>query len=98
MRYQCLNESCKKVFMHPAKHTTTSTHNTMATVVTEAMESSQCPHCYSLDYTEFVEPQPEIVSIKSVPIEDADALIGQGYVVLEAFAKSVTLVKKEAKP
>src|SRR4030042_2645185 len=102
MRYHCLNESCKKVFMHPAKKTE---HNhffpkggdLIPPVLSDQMEKHVCPFCHGLEFDEYVEPQQEIQSIKSVPIEDADALITQGYVVLEAFAKTVTLIKKEAK-
>jgi hypothetical protein len=61
------------------------------------IESSVCPFCHGLEFSEFVEPQPEIVSVKSVPIEDADALIKDGYVVLEVYAKTVNLIKKAEK-
>ena len=39
------------------------------------------------------ELDPEIASIRSVAINDADQLIEQGYTVKDTFAKTVTLIK-----
>jgi hypothetical protein len=64
----------------------------------ESEETSVCPFCGGLEFDEFVEPQPQITSVKSVNIEDVDALLKDGYVVLEVYAKTANLVKKVEKP
>jgi hypothetical protein len=56
-----------------------------------------CPFCSSLEFTEFIESQPEISSVKSVPLEEVDNWLKQGYKVRELYAKSATLVLMEAK-
>jgi hypothetical protein len=59
-----------------------------------------------LNFEEQTEPQPEIKSVISVPIEDVDAKLKEGYVVKEfyfvpvgkfLYAKMATLVKLEKK-
>ena len=40
----------------------------------------------------------DVTSIRSVPIAEADALLNQGYVILDTYAKTVTLIKKQEKP
>lgn len=39
----------------------------------------------------------DVESIRSVPINDADPLLKEGYQLLDTFAKTVTLVKKAEK-
>ena len=95
MKFKCLNEKCNHPFMYPAKRNVTKPQRDDEF---ESEETSVCPFCGSLEFDEFVEPQPQIVSVKSVPIEDADALIKDGYVVLEVYAKTVNLIKKAEKP
>ena len=112
MRYQCLNKDCGKVFIHPAKlinqtQTTTKVENdylgTSASFTgiptTTTHEYHVCPYCNNVNIDEYVEPQPQIVSVKSVPIEEVDSLIKEGYVVLEGgiYAKTCNLIKKEEK-
>ena len=92
MKFKCLNKDCGKMFMYPAKTIeSTDQHPTLVT------ETHVCPFCLQREFDEFVEPQPQIVSVKSVPIEDVDALIKEGYVVLEVYAKTCNLIKKEVK-
>ena len=63
----------------------------------------RCPHpnCGSLDFKEYVEPkalEPNITNVRSMPIDAnaaIDKLLGEGYVVHELYAKTVTLVKRE---
>ena len=93
MKFKCLNEKCNHPFIYAAKTIeTTDAHPTTVT------ETYVCPYCLQKNFDEFVEPQPQIVSVKSVPIEDVDALIKEGYVVLEVYAKTANLVKREQKP
>jgi len=45
--------------------------------------------------TEEAAVEPKILSIKSVPINEADDLLQQGYVLKDTFAKTVTLIRYE---
>lgn len=94
MKYKCLE--CNQTFIHTQKRITTS--NTSEQI--ESWETYHCPYCKSQTYTEYTEPQPEIVSVKSVPLEEVDSMLTQGYVVRELYAKTATLVKlsEPAKP
>jgi hypothetical protein len=56
-------------------------------------ETTVCPFCQSLEYTEFVEPQETVSSIKKVLHEEADAYIAQGYQPKEYYAKEVVMIK-----
>lgn len=60
------------------------------------IEIHACPYCQSLDLSEVIEPQEDITSVKSVPLEDVDAWLKEGYKVRELYAKTATLVKLEA--
>ena len=95
MKYKCLNEKCGKVFLYPARETATSTIVKDGQDEYGTLETHVCPFCQGLELEEYTEPQPQIISVKSIPIEDADALIKEGYVVLEVYAKTVNLVKKQ---
>jgi len=99
MKFKCLNEKCNHPFMYPAKKEVAKVGDE-AREETIVIETSVCPFCQGLEFEEYVEPQPQIVSVKSVPIEDADALIKEGYVVLEGgiYAKTCNLIKKAEKP
>ena len=97
MKFKCLNEKCNHPFMYPAKKEVAKVGDE-AREETIVIETSVCPFCQGLEFEEYVEPQPQIVSVKSVPIEDVDALIKEGYVVLEVYAKTANLVKREQKP
>ena len=106
--YQCLNETCKKQFMHTAKKTKLTitinvdlTHDEtmkIQTQNTEGTEKQVCPFCDSLNYNEYTEPQPEITSVKSVELCQVDDYLKLGYVVRELYAKTATLVKSEVAP
>jgi len=97
MKFKCLNEKCNHPFMYPAKKEVAKVGDE-AREETIVIETSVCPFCQGLEFEEYTEPQPQIVSVKSVPIEDVDALIKEGYVVLEVYAKTANLVKREQKP
>ena len=102
MKFKCLNENCGKTFVYAAK--TRKPIDTEAKALTTAAGSLQvtesfvethvCPYCNSRDFTEYTEPQPEITSVKSVPLEDVDELLAQGYVVEQLYAKTATLAKR----
>jgi hypothetical protein len=68
----------------------------MISVPAALIETYVCPYCKSLDVDEFVEPHPVIASVKSVELDKVDEWIGQGYAVKELYAKTATMVKKEA--
>jgi hypothetical protein len=59
-----------------------------------SLETQVCPFCHSKTFTEYVEPEADIVSVKSVPLEEVDGWLLQGYVVRELYAKTATLVLK----
>ena len=97
MKYQCAG--CKRVFLHPAKRITEELSLVVIDTspqirVANSMEKHACPYCQSLDLTEYQEP---IASVKSVDIAEVDALLKQGYAVHELYARTATLIKKEAK-
>ena len=56
-----------------------------------------CPLCGSFEFDEYKEVQPEISSVKSVPLAEVDDLLKEGYVVESLYAKTATLVKREIK-
>ena len=56
------------------------------------------PDCHSLALKEYVEVEPEITSVKSVDLANVDEWLDKGYTVKEFYAKTCTLIKKEAKP
>ena len=95
MKYVCLE--CKRTFLHCAKLTDNNVSIGMNTApITKSFETYVCPHCKSLNVDEFVESHPAIVSVKSVELDKVDEWIGQGYQVKELYAKTATMVKKEA--
>jgi hypothetical protein len=57
------------------------------------LEIKVCPYCENETFTEYIEPQADIVSVKSVPLEEVDNWLTQGYKVKELYAKACTLVK-----
>ena len=93
MKYVCA--TCNKVFLHTAKYIdtkpTTKEHYILPDLV---VESAVCPHCLSKEYSEYVEEESLVVSIKKVPHEEADKLIAEGYQPKEYYAKDVVMVKK----
>ena len=108
MRYQCVDPTCKAIFSHPAKQTKlTMTLSIdlkddeamkLQTQNTEGTETHVCPVCHGLFFVEYVEPQPEITSVKSVDLCQVDDYLKLGYVVRELYAKTATLVKLEIAP
>lgn len=107
MKYQCLESDCKRTFVHPAKlrehrQKELLIPRTQAPVIPNDFDSVEteiyvCPHCKSLNFDEFVEPEADITSVKSVPLEEVDSYLKQGYKVRELYAKNATLIKTETK-
>lgn len=106
MRFECLNEECKRQFMYTAKTTQVRTETDL--VVTagsvtvmppyNTVETSVCPYCHSLNFDE-IKPEPveeqKTVSVKSVDLDQVDEMLTQGYVVHALYAKNAVLIKKE---
>ncbi len=102
MKYQCEN---KHQFIHPAKETFYHTRVTNvgtgvvdefpidAASATRIRETSVCPFCYSLVFDEI--PEPQVESIKSVPINEADDWFAKGYELASHTKDQATIVKKK---
>lgn len=109
MNYICVN---KHHFVHPAKlmiyfpSETTAMENlpprvglrSWNTSPQRTRESSCCPFCESLEYSEFVEPQPEVTNIyvhdlTSGANEALDQKLQEGYVIVGRYAKQYVLEK-----
>jgi hypothetical protein len=88
MKFVCLNPECKKTFVYPAKLLHDASSPPWGVV-----EKHVCSYCLSLNIDEQPEVEFKICSVISVPIEDVDAKLKEGYVVKELYAKSATLVK-----
>lgn len=84
MKLICLD--CKKTFVY-------ATVSVVAKSDLETLEFHVCPYCFSKNIDEIHEPTRRIESIQSVKINEADALLKQGYEVKDTYASSVTLVK-----
>lgn len=80
-------DSTKAEFIHPGDHVIIATQTT-----------HHCPFCLTLNISEYQEPETDITSVKSVPLEDVDAWLKEGYVVKELYAKTATLIKRELPP
>lgn len=103
---QCL--ACKCTFLYAAKRTLYDLNNLPYKIAAEQVyihpadnvivaktDISVCPYCFSREIAEYTMP---LESIRSIDINEADALLKEGYVLKDAFAKTVTLIKpKEAK-
>jgi hypothetical protein len=91
-RFEC--EDCHKTFLYPAVMTTE-----MPQTPDTWFEVRICPYCHSMNIKEVEQtiPVEQITSVKSVDLAEVDELLKQGYQVHELYAKTATLVKKEAK-
>jgi hypothetical protein len=65
-----------------------------------ATENARIYHLIKYDEDEAPTAEPDagkfddVTNIQSVPINDADALLAQGYTILDNYAKTVTLIKR----
>lgn len=88
MKVECIN--CKKVFIFSKTVT--------ITLGTERVEETHvCPYCNSLNLAVYEEPLPEVTSVLSVPLEEVDGKLKEGYMVKELYAKTATLIKLKGK-
>jgi hypothetical protein len=99
MKYQCLNNECKKTFVHTAKQIRSG-----LAVGETTLESYVCPFCQSKEYTEFIEPvtvtppkQVSNVFIYELTTTGAqpnlDAMLADGYEIVNRFSKQYHLEK-----
>lgn len=104
MKYQC--ENCHKTFAHPMKQRVyiksdadrvIAVGSTFASNPADFSEFNTCPFCGDKNFSEFIEPQEDITSVRSVDLAQVDDYLKQGYKVRELYAKTATLVKMEAK-
>jgi hypothetical protein len=88
-------------FIHPAirkePYTVYSPKTPMAIDKLLTIETHVCPFCVqkgieNLNFDEFVEPEADITSVKSVALEDVDTWLAKGYKVHELYSKSAALV------
>ena len=98
MKYMCLG--CGKKFLFMAKLVAVADLNEFVQYATEekktyedTIESYVCPYCKSLNIDEYAEPVADVLSVKQVPIEEADTYLAQGYKIKEYYAKAVTIIK-----
>jgi hypothetical protein len=111
MKYQCVDPTCKAIFHYPAKKTelkitmnlTFKENDDMKvqTQNTEGLETHVCPVCKGMFFMEYDEPQPDIISMKSVDINQVDEYLKQGYKVKESSTTKACIIKvapKDAEP
>jgi len=98
MRYLCGNKVCGKVFLHTAKKSEMGQEGDVIgtmDIPRVSWETMVCPFCHSIEYSEYVETELQIASLKSVPLDDVDYYLKKDYVVKDTFAKTATLIKRE---
>jgi len=86
LKLVCLD--CKKTFVYVAKFDCEIPGPNDGVV-----QKSVCPYCLSINIDEYTDQKPEISSVVSVPIEEVDAKLKEGYVVKDLYAKTATLIK-----
>ncbi len=87
-KYEC--ENCNRKFLYAATKTITSEIDKEI----EATEYRCCPYCGSMDFDEIVKEESEIVSVKSVNLDEVDDWLSKGYTVQSLYAKNAVLIKK----
>lgn len=100
MKFQCLNESCKKLFHYPMKI------REYEEQMPNFEEIQVCPYCRSPDFTEYIEPAPIQEEIANVYVYDLgsgaqpelDKLLAEGYRIVNRFSKQYHLEKPKPKP
>ena len=81
-------------FLHPAILTVESKLTVSTAIDGNTLASHVCPECHSAEIS--VAPEENIVSVKSVPLEEVDTWLAEGYKVRELYAKTATLIKTAA--
>ena len=105
MKYQCSNPECNKTFIHTAKAVNYSFPKTTG-ITTDYIETAVCPHCGSKNYDETTQAPVVQVQVESVYIYDLtsgpqtalDALLAQGYVIVNRYSKQYHLEKPKSAP
>ena len=92
--YQC--NACGRTFNHPAKQTLRLPSNSIGE--RDFLETYVCPFCNSKEYKEYTDPQPEVSNVHiydltSGPQTALDALLAQGYVIVNRYSKQYHLEK-----
>lgn len=93
MKYVC---SAGHKFIHPAVRTIYDEGASKISSIEMPVPFTvyhQCPVCRTIDYDEYVEPQADIVSVKSVDLSEVDDYLKQGYIIECLYAKTATLKK-----
>ncbi|MCL2642799.1 MAG: hypothetical protein FWD52_04730 [Candidatus Bathyarchaeota archaeon] len=94
MRYQC---AAGHIFLHPTIITTSSTLNEELLTT----QTSNCPHCHSLSFDEAPPTEQtlkEYTNVLSVPVNEINKWLDQGYKVEKLYEKTAILVKTPPKP
>jgi hypothetical protein len=86
--YQCSNGH---KFVHPAKQTTRLMSNSMGE--RDFLETSVCPICHSLEYSEYKEPEGEYSDWAKVSHEEVTAKLQAGWTVLSHTKDNVVMAK-----
>lgn len=84
MKLECLD--CHKTFVYAVVQVVAKTESP------ETLEFHVCPYCFSKNIDEIHETR-HIESVQSVKINEADALLKEGYEIKDTYASTVTLVK-----
>jgi hypothetical protein len=108
MLFECQNPECNEKFHHAAKQVLNQFTTLKATddlpaevVLTESVEHYVCPFCKELTFTEFIEPTPAPEEVANVYVYELtsgaqtalDALLAQGYVIVNRYSKQYHLEK-----
>lgn len=85
--------------MYTAKKELVNISQIDASGIETTIETNVCPYCGSLNFDESSAEAPvnmelkDVISLKDVPPNEADAYLAQGYVLLQTWQKNVFLVK-----
>jgi len=112
MKYECLEETCKKQFLFPAKISKPLTEKS-GTVILQTMavqgdmiETHVCPYCQSLNIQETTAPTQGIANVYIYELTtgaqtELDKLLAAGYQIVNRYSKQYHLEKPkpaEVKP
>lgn len=103
MKFICLNESCGKLFVYPAKLRKPILESYQPSGLFEETETHVCPYCGSLDIEEYTpEPLPQqveeianvyIYDLTTGPQTQLDKLLADGYKIVNRYSKQYHLEK-----
>lgn len=94
MRFGCLDKSCDKEFVYPAKITV----QRQSMLPNDLIEKHVCPYCLSLNFDELPKDSKgtndSVTEVVSVPHAEAAAKVKEGYKVYGIYAKETVCVKR----